>query len=78
MKQHQTELNPVVREHPELLQLIEDIGVARFVGRINAGVVSSEHGYAALEYFVDKAKERPLASKVAHAVFGRVDSYRVR
>lgn len=75
MTQHQMELSPVVSEHPELLRLIEDIGVARFVGRINAGVVSSEHGYAALEHFVAQAKERPLASKVAHAMFGRVDTY---
>jgi uncharacterized protein (DUF2062 family) len=75
MTQHQMDVVFDQLEHPELLQLIEDIGVARFVGRINAGVVSSELGYAALEYFVSQAKERPLASKVAHAMLGRSDTY---
>lgn len=75
MMQHHMEAAQVKFEHPELLKLIEDIGVARFVSRINAGVISSESGYATLEHFVSQAKERPLASKVAHAMFGRVDSY---
>lgn len=63
---------------PELLQTIEQIGIARFVGRINAGVIPTEQGYAAVEHFVSHAKERPFASKVAHMVLGRVDSYALR
>jgi hypothetical protein len=59
----------------ELLKTIEQIGIARFVGRINSGVIPSEMGYAAVEHFVTHAKERPLLSKLTHLVLGRVDTY---
>ena len=63
---------------PELLRTIEEIGIARFVGRINAGIIPADQGYAAVEHFVSHAKERPFVSKVAHMVLGRVDSYALR
>jgi hypothetical protein len=68
----------VLSYDPELLKTIEQIGIARFVGRINAGVIPAEQGYAAVEHFVSHAKERPFVSKVAHMVLGRVDSYALR
>jgi len=63
---------------PELLKTIQEIGIARFVGRINAGIIPPDQGYAAVEHFISHAKERPLVSKVAHMVLGRVDSYALR
>ncbi|MFW5333260.1 hypothetical protein [Hydrogenophaga sp. ZJX-1] len=77
MSQNHVE-SPVLNYDPELLKTIEQIGIARFVGRINAGVIPTEQGYAAVEHFVAHAKERPFVSKVAHMVLGRVDSYALR
>lgn len=58
-----------------LQRTIEQIGIARFVGRINSGVIPSEQGYAAVEHFVEDAKKRPLLSKLSHLVLGRTDTY---
>jgi hypothetical protein len=62
----------------DLLAAIDEIGLARFVGRINSGVVSAEEGYAAVEQYIADGKERSFVSKVVHAVFGRSDSYQRR
>ncbi len=59
----------------ELQRTIEQIGIARFVGRINSGVIPSERGYAAVEHFVAQAKQRPLLSKLTYMVLGRIDTY---
>lgn len=69
-------LNVTVSPQDEELQrTIEQIGIARFVGRINSGVIPSERGYAAVEHFVAHAKKRPLLSKLTHLMLGRADSY---
>lgn len=63
---------------PEILELhrtIESIGIARFVGRINSGIIPSEEGYAALELFVSKAKSRPFLSRISNLVLGGTDTY---
>lgn len=61
----------------ELQGTIEQIGIARFVSRINSGVIPNEAGYAALERFVEDAKRRPLLSKLTSVVLGNKDSYTV-
>lgn len=57
---------------------IRDIGLARFVGRINSGVIPEHEGYAAVERFLAHEKERPLLSRVTQAVLGRPNSYERR
>ncbi len=59
----------------ELQQMIEQIGIARFVGRINSGVIPSDTGYAAVEHFVSHAKQRPLLSRLTYLMLGRADAY---
>lgn len=63
---------PSLDEH---VRTIQDIGVARFVGRIHAGFVPSHAGYAAIEAFVSHERERPFLSKVVHTVLGRPESF---
>lgn len=50
---------------------IQEIGLARFIGRINAGVIPAEEGYRAVERFVSKEHKRPFISSVARALAGR-------
>lgn len=57
------------------LVTIDEIGLARFVGRINSGVIPSDQGYEAIEQFVAKEKQRPLLSTLSRVVFGQPNSY---
>lgn len=66
---------PNMKAVSELQVTIKQIGIARFVGRINSGVIPSDEGYAVVETFVAEAKERPLLSKVTKFVLGSDDSY---
>lgn len=59
----------------ELQRTIEEIGLARFIGRVNSGVIPSDVGFRAMEMFVSSEKERPFLSKLTQVVLGRTDSY---
>lgn len=59
----------------ELRGTLKEIGVARFVGRINAGLIDYETGFLTVREFVASEKERPLLSRVAQFVTGRNDVY---
>lgn len=78
----QTDLPDVVREKAltdtelgRLDETVEEIGVARFIGRINSGVIDPEAGYDAVERYVERTERRPLLSRVAQFLFGREDRY---
>lgn len=58
----------------ELEATIRDIGVARFVGRINSGVVETEVGYKALDSYVAKTKQRPALSRLASFLLDKDDA----
>ena len=58
----------------KFLEQIQEIGLARFIGRINAGVIPTEEGYQAIELFVSKERRRPLISTIARALAGRQGS----
>lgn len=59
----------------ELHQLIRRIGVARFVGRVNSGLLSPTDGYKAIESYMSLERRRPIASRLAHLLLHRDDSY---
>lgn len=59
----------------ELLSEIKRIGLARFVGRINAGLIDAAAGYAAVERFARQERKRPLISTISQVLMGRSDSY---
>jgi len=59
----------------DLQRTLEQIGIARFVGRISSGVIPSEQGYAAVEQYVSHAKERPFLSRLTYLMLGRSDAY---
>lgn len=62
-------------EAGRLDETVREIGVARFVGRINSGVIDPTPGYAAVERLANEQSERPFLSKVAHALLGRRDTF---
>ena len=59
----------------DLKLTLQKIGIARFVGRINSGVIPSSEGYDAVEAYVDNAQQRPFLSKLTSALLNRADSY---
>lgn len=59
----------------ELQLTLKQIGIARFVGRINSGVIPSSEGYDAVEAYVENAQQRPFLSKLTCALLNRSDSY---
>ena len=59
----------------DLERTLQQIGLARFVARINSGVIPRDKGYAAVERYVTTARQRPLLSKLTHFVLGRSDAY---
>lgn len=59
----------------ELQGVLDDIGIARFVGRINAGVIPSEVGLEVINAFVAAEERRPFVSRLAHSFLGRRDSF---
>lgn len=65
----------VTPDAEELQRTIKQIGIARFVGRVNSGVIPSDEGYAAVEAYVEEAKKRPLLSKITMMMLGNRDSY---
>jgi hypothetical protein len=56
-----------------LARQIHEIGVARFVGRINAGMIDATVGYRAVETFSVEEQRRPLVSRLAHMLVGKRD-----
>lgn len=65
-------------EADELQAMIRRIGLARFVGRVNSGVISADVGENAIRRFVDQQRRRPFISRVTHTVCGRTDTYEAR
>jgi hypothetical protein len=61
----------------ELVVEIQRIGLARFVGRINAGMIDSDDGYRAVERFTSSERTRPLLSRLSHLLVGRRDPMEV-
>lgn len=59
----------------DLQQTIKQIGIARFVGRINSGVIPSSTGYKAVQAFVGDAERRPFASRLTRLILKNGDSY---
>ena len=59
----------------QMAETIREIGVARFVGRINSGVVDPETGYQAVEAYIANQKHRPFLSRWAAALLNRPDVY---
>lgn len=62
-------------EAGQLDETVREIGVARFVGRINSGVIDATHGYQAVERFANAQAERSLLSRVTHVLLGRTDTF---
>jgi hypothetical protein len=59
----------------ELQETLKKIGLARFIGRINSGVIPDHAGYEAVQNFVSDEQSRPLLSLFTQALLGRTDSY---
>jgi chromosome condensin MukBEF complex kleisin-like MukF subunit len=62
-------------EAGRLDETMREIGVARFVGRINSGVIDAARGYQAVERFTSEQAERPLLSRLSHLLTGRTDTF---
>jgi hypothetical protein len=58
-----------------LVRQIAEIGLPRFVGRLNSGLIPLEEGYRAVEVFVAAAKQRPFISRLGQSILGRTDSF---
>lgn len=54
---------------------VREIGVARFVGRINSGVIDPARGYQAVERLTSEQTERPFLSRLSHILMGRTDTF---
>lgn len=65
------EISP--RDIDRMQETIREIGLARFVGRINSGLIEPEVGYRAVDCYVAKQSERPLLSKLTHFILGKTD-----
>jgi hypothetical protein len=72
---HIHESTVISHEADELQSTIKRIGIARFVGRVNSGVIESNAGYAAVEAYVQNAQQRPLVSRITGALLGARDTY---
>lgn len=67
---------PVLSYEAGLLdETLKEIGVARFVGRINSGVIDSVAGYKALERYALQQSDRPLLSRLSHLLMDRLDTF---
>lgn len=76
MMKHPSRIAPSVPEANEALveqlgTVIDDIGVTRFVGRVQSGLIDAAAGYAALSRFTAQQEKRPLLSEVADVIFSR-------
>ena len=58
-----------------LFSELSRIGVARFVGRINSGVIEPTLGYKCLERLVEAESKRPWPSRLSHLLTGHKDSF---
>jgi len=63
----------VVQE--KLDKTIQEIGVYRFVGRINSGLIDATEGYDAVSRAIAHDDRRPLLSRLSHALLGRIDTF---
>ena len=64
-----------LQETSELDRLINEIGVARFAGRISGGFIAELPGYQAIERFIRADVKRPFLSKLSQALLHRPNSY---
>lgn len=65
--------------HPTVAQLaatLHEIGVARFEGRIEAGLIDKTEGEAVMEQFIEEQRTRPWVSRVANLVLDTDEAYR--
>ncbi len=58
-----------------LFSQLQSIGVARFVGRINSGVIEPEAGYKCVEMLVEAEEKRPWVSRISHLLTGHSDTF---
>lgn len=65
------EINP--RAIEDMQKTIREIGLARFVGRINSGLIEPVSGYRAVDCYVATQTERPFFSKLTHFILGKDD-----
>lgn len=67
-----------VDDQDQLDILISTIGLARFVGRINSGLIDERTGYDTVARFMQHAHRRPFLSRLSHAMLGRTDTFEDR
>ncbi len=67
-----------LEDQGQLDVLIATIGLARFVGRINSGLIDERKGYDAVARFMQHAHRRPFLSRLSHAMLGRTDTFEGR
>jgi hypothetical protein len=65
-------------EPEELDRLLSEIGLARFAGRVHAGLLPSEAAYEAIERHAATERGRPLTSQLLHALLGRDEPFVLR
>lgn len=66
---------PSDKEEVQLDSTVREIGVARFLGRINSGMIDPTRGFQAIERLAQEERERPLMSKLSHLLLGRRDAF---
>lgn len=59
----------------ELYAVLKTIGVGRFSGRINAGLIEPDLGYRCVELLAEREEVRPFASRISHLLTGRIDTF---
>lgn len=60
----------------ELRSTLREIGVARFEGRIEAGIIDRAKGEAVVDAFIAEQRSRPWVSRVVNFVLDAEESYR--
>lgn len=65
--------DPHDREVDAFVEQIHGIGVLRFIGRINSGLIDAGTGYEAVEKFTARQRRRPWLSRLTHLLIGRTD-----
>jgi hypothetical protein len=65
-----------LKDVDQLGRLIDEIGIARFEGRCASGAIDQVAGAKAMQAYVEKVSERPLASRLAHFLSDTVEVYK--
>lgn len=64
-----------IAELQELKEQVRKLGAARFVGRINGGIISPGLGYEALQAVADERGNRSFLVRLARAISGTPDTF---